>query len=79
MDVQAETFIATSVALPVNSQSGGVPDAKYPSDSSNQYIYVSDKFEVKEGAKLTEGLFIGKPIGVGLQVGSVLIVWTAVL
>ena len=43
-------------------------DAKHPSSDQNEYIYVSDNFKVKEGARLTENLKVGKPLGVGLQV-----------
>ena len=31
-------------------------------------IYVADNFQAKEGGKLTDDLFMGKPLGVGLQV-----------
>lgn len=51
-------------------ESGGPsgPDAKHPSSSQTEYIYVPDNFKVKEGARLTEHLTVGKPLGVGLQV-----------
>lgn len=45
-------------------------DARHPSSAQAEYIYVSDDFQVKEGAKLAEDLFVGKPLGVGLQVTS---------
>lgn len=43
-------------------------DAKHPSSAQNEYIYVPDNFKVKEGARLTENLIVGKALGVGLQV-----------
>ena len=43
-------------------------DAKHPSGSQDEFIYVPDDFKVKEGARLTEQLLVGKPLGVGLQV-----------
>ena len=51
-------------------ESGDPPrtDAKHPSSTQDEYIYVSDDFKVKEGARLTEQLTVGKPLGVGLQV-----------
>lgn len=51
-------------------ESGDPPkaDAKHPSSSQDEYIYVPDDFKVKEGARLTEQLTIGKALGVGLQV-----------
>ena len=51
-------------------ESGDPPrtDAKHPSSSQDEYIYVPDNFKVKEGARLTEQLTVGKPLGVGLQV-----------
>ncbi len=40
-----------------------------PLDSlTSDFIYVSDDFKVQTGAKLTENLFVGKPLGCGLQV-----------
>lgn len=53
-------------------ESGAAPrtDAKHPSSSQDEYIYVPDDFKVKEGARLTEQLTVGKPLGVGLQVNS---------
>ena len=35
---------------------------------TSDFIYVSDDFIVQTGAKLTENLFVGKPLGCGLQV-----------
>ena len=35
---------------------------------TSNFIYVSDDFKVQTGAKLTENLFVGKPLGCGLQV-----------
>lgn len=51
-------------------ESGDPPgtDAKHPSASQDELIYVPDNFKVKEGARLTEQLIVGKPLGVGLQV-----------
>lgn len=51
-------------------ESGDPPstDAKHPSSSQDEYIYVPDNFKVKEGARLTDQLTVGKPLGVGLQV-----------
>lgn len=43
-------------------------NAKHPGSSQNEYIYVPDDFKVKEGARLTENLVVGKALGVGLQV-----------
>ncbi len=34
----------------------------------DHYIYVSNKFQVKPGAKITDDLFVGPGLGVGLQV-----------
>ncbi|KAL0030818.1 hypothetical protein WJX77_007974 [Trebouxia sp. C0004] len=60
---------AAIVSVKASSES----DAKYPSSSESQYIYVADNFRAKEGAKLTDNLFIGKPLGVGLQGGVFLL------
>ena len=51
-------------------ESGGPSgtDAKHPSATQNEFIYVPDSFKVKEGARLTDALVVGKPLGVGLQV-----------
>ncbi len=43
-------------------------DAKHPSSAQQEYIYVPDNFKVKEGARLTDNLVVGKALGVGLQV-----------
>ncbi len=43
-------------------------DAKHPSSAQKEYIYVPDNFTVKEGARLSENLVVGKALGVGLQV-----------
>jgi hypothetical protein len=43
-------------------------DAKHPSSAQKEYIYVPDNFKVKEGARLTDNLVVGKALGVGLQV-----------
>ncbi len=42
--------------------------AKPPDSLTSDFIYVSDDFRVQTGAKLTENLFVGKPLGCGLQV-----------
>jgi hypothetical protein len=34
----------------------------------DHYIYVSNKFQVKPGAKISNDLFVGPGLGVGLQV-----------
>ncbi len=34
----------------------------------DHYIYVSNKFHIKPGAKITNDLFVGPGLGVGLQV-----------
>ena len=34
----------------------------------NQYIFVPSKFQIKPGAKITNDLFVGPGLGVGLQV-----------
>ena len=34
----------------------------------DHYIYVSNKFQIKPGAKITSDLFVGPGLGVGLQV-----------
>ena len=55
----------------VTSVESGDPcktDAKHPSSSQDEFIYVPDNFKVKEGARLTEQLTVGKALGVGLQV-----------
>lgn len=46
------------------------PDANTAQSFSSQseYIYVSDNFKVHTGAQLTANLFVGKPLGFGLQV-----------
>lgn len=36
----------------------------------DDFIYVSNDFTVKEGARLTADLYVGKPLGFGLQVSS---------
>lgn len=48
-------------------------DAKHPGSAQKEYIYVPDNFKVKEGARLTENLVVGKPLGVGLQGGVFLL------
>jgi len=63
----AVTMPAAPVAI-VSVQASSESDAKYPSSSESEYIYVADNFQAKEGAKLTDTLFIGKPLGVVLQV-----------
>lgn len=58
----------------VTSAEAGTPtntDAKHPSSSQAEFIYVPEDFKVKEGAKLAENLYVGKALGVGLQVGNV--------
>ena len=46
-------------------------EASYPSFGlSGEFITVPDSFEAKPGAKLTDDLFIGNPLGCGLQVGD---------
>ena len=35
---------------------------------TDHYIYVSNRFQVKPGAKITNDLFVGPGLGVGLQV-----------
>ncbi|KAA6416582.1 MAG: hypothetical protein FRX49_13443 [Trebouxia sp. A1-2] len=48
--------------------------AAKPLDSlTSDFIYVSDDFKVQTGAKLTENLFVGKPLGCGLQGGVFLL------
>ena len=34
----------------------------------DHYMYVSNKFQIKPGAKITDDLFVGPGLGVGLQV-----------
>lgn len=34
----------------------------------DHYVYVSNKFQIKPGAKITNELFVGPGLGVGLQV-----------
>ena len=47
----------------------GFDEVAKPLDSlTSHFIYVSDDFKVETGAKLTENLFVGKPLGCGLQV-----------
>lgn len=58
-------------AAELTSVESGQPshtDAKHPSSAQKEYIYVPDNFTVKEGARLTDNLVVGKPLGVGLQV-----------
>ncbi|KAL0026874.1 hypothetical protein WJX77_008256 [Trebouxia sp. C0004] len=46
---------------------------KPPGSLTSDFIYVSDDFKVQTGAKLTENLFVGKPLGCGLQGGVFLL------
>lgn len=39
-----------------------------PSQQIGDFIYINDDFKVQEGARLTCNLYIGKPLGFGLQV-----------
>ena len=39
------------------------------SQQVGDFIYISDDFKVQEGARLTSNLYVGKPLGFGLQVG----------
>ena len=34
----------------------------------DQYIFVPSKFQIKPGAKITNNMFVGPGLGVGLQV-----------
>lgn len=43
-------------------------DAKRVGSLSSDFIYVPDDYKVQTGAKLTDNLFVGKPLGYGLQV-----------
>ena len=55
----------------VTSAEAGIPahtDAKHPSSDQAEFIFVPEDFKVKEGAKLADNLFVGKALGVGLQV-----------
>lgn len=68
MNIQADSALPQPAApLTAGRANSSMSDAKYPSQSES-LIYVADDFKVKEGAKLTENLYIGKPLGVGLQV-----------
>ena len=62
MPVPASDLTSVETGGPTGS------DAKHPSSSQDEYIYVPDDFKVKEGARLTEHLRVGKALGVGLQV-----------
>lgn len=39
-------------------------------DASNTYLYVPNSFQVKPGARINSELFVGKGLGVGLQVAG---------
>ena len=43
-------------------------DVRKIGSSHSEFINVPDDFKVQIGAKLTENLFVGKPLGCGLQV-----------
>lgn len=62
MSIPTSTVTSAEVATPTNT------NAKHPNSDQAEYIYVTDDFKVKEGAKLAENLFVGKALGVGLQV-----------
>lgn len=62
MPVPASNFTSVESGDPSKT------DAKHPTGSQDEYIYVPDDFKVKEGARLTDQLSVGKPLGVGLQV-----------
>ena len=68
MQASSAVTMAAAPAAIVSVQASSESDAKHPSSSESEYIYVTDNFQAKEGAKLTDNLFIGKPLGVGLQV-----------
>ncbi|KAL3151979.1 hypothetical protein ABBQ32_001101 [Trebouxia sp. C0010 RCD-2024] len=65
--------VPTSELTSVESGDPPATDAKHPSGSQDEFIYVPDNFKVKEGARLTERLLVGKPLGVGLQGGVFLL------
>ena len=64
----SQSTLTTSDVTTAEAETPTHTDAKHPSSAQAEYIYVSDDFQVKEGAKLAEDLFVGKPLGVGLQV-----------
>ena len=39
-----------------------------PFSSETEFIYVRDDFQVQTGVQLTENMFVGNPLGYGLQV-----------
>lgn len=41
-----------------------------PPQQIGDFIYITDDFEVKEGARLAADLYVGKPLGFGLQVSA---------
>ncbi|DBA71037.1 TPA: hypothetical protein ACH3X2_011464 [Trebouxia sp. C0005] len=73
MQASAAATMPAAPAAIVSVQASSESDAKYPSSSDSEYIYVADNFQAKEGAQLTDNLFIGKPLGVGLQGGVFLL------
>ncbi len=60
----------TSGLTSVESGGASSTNAKHPGSTQDEYVYVPDDFKVKEGARLTENLVVGKALGVGLQVIS---------
>ena len=39
-----------------------------PSQQDGDFLYITDDFKVREGARLSDDLYVGKPLGFGLQV-----------
>ena len=67
----ANMSLPTSDVTSAESQTPTHTDAKHPNSAQAEYIYVPDNFKVKEGVKLAEDLFVGKALGVGLQVNFI--------
>ena len=39
-----------------------------PSQQHGDFMYITDDFKVREGARLSDNLYVGKALGFGLQV-----------
>ena len=50
------------------SEGGSFSLERAPAQQTGDFIYISDDFKVQEGARLTADLYVGKPLGFGLQV-----------
>ena len=47
---------------------GGLFSLERAPSQTSEFIYISDDLKVREGARLTADLYVGKPLGFGLQV-----------